>query len=89
MDHQFDIGRLPDLAVNRSGYEGLFMNDITVSLPNDRIKELKEKSSRLGLTLEQLVLLSIEDILSRPDEEFRQVMDYVLQKNAKLYQRLA
>jgi len=65
------------------------MNDITVSLPNDRIKELKEKSSRLGLTLEQLVLLSIEDILSRPDEEFRQVMDYVLQKNAELYQRLA
>jgi hypothetical protein len=65
------------------------MNDITVSLPSDRIEELKEKSSRLGLTLEELVLLSIEEILSRPDEEFRQVMDYVLQKNAGLYQRLA
>lgn len=65
------------------------MYDITVSLPDDRIEELKEKSSRLGLTLEELILLSIEDILSRPDEEFRQVMDYVLQKNAKLYQRLA
>ena len=64
------------------------MSDITISLPNEHIKELKEKSSRLGLTLEELVLLSIEDILSRPDEEFRQVMDYVLQKNAKLYQRL-
>lgn len=65
------------------------MYDITVSLPDDRIEELKEKSSRLGLTLEELILLSIEDILSRPDEEFRQVMDYVLQKNAKLYHRLA
>ncbi len=65
------------------------MNDITVSLPDDRIKELKEKSARLGLTLEELILLSIEEILARPDEEFRQAMDYVLQKNAKLYQRLA
>ncbi len=65
------------------------MSNITVSLPNDRIKELKEKSSRLGLTLEDLVLLSIEEILSRPDQEFRQVMEYVLQKNTGLYQRLA
>lgn len=65
------------------------MNDIIVSLPDDRIKELKEKSSRLGLTLEELVLLSIEEILSRPDYEFRQVMDHVLKKNAELYQRLA
>ncbi len=65
------------------------MTDITVSLSNDHIKELKEKSSRLGLTLEELVLLSIEEILARPDEEFRQAMDYVLQKNAELYQRLA
>lgn len=65
------------------------MNDITVSLPNDRIKELKEKSSRLGLTLEELILLSIDEILSRPDQEFRQMMEYVLQKNTELYQRLA
>ena len=65
------------------------MKDITVSLPDDRIKELKEKTSRLGLSLEELVLLSIEEILSRPDEEFRQVMEYVLKKNAELYQRLA
>ncbi len=65
------------------------MNDITVSLPNDRIKELEEKSSRLGLTLEELVLLSIEEILARPDHEFRQMMEYILQKNTELYQRLA
>jgi len=65
------------------------MNEVTISLLDDRIRELREKSSRLGLTLEELVLLSIEEILSRPDEEFRQAMDYVLQKNAGLYQRPA
>ncbi len=65
------------------------MNDITVSLPDDHIKKLKEKSARLGLTPEELVLLSIEEILARPDEEFRQAMVYVLHKNAGLYQRLA
>ena len=36
-----------------------------------------------------LILLSIEEILARPDEEFQQATEYVLQKNAELYQRLA
>jgi hypothetical protein len=65
------------------------MNDITITVPNKRFARLKEKSSRLGITLEDLILLGIEDILSRPDEEFRRVTEYILQKNAKLYQRLA
>ncbi len=65
------------------------MNDITITVPNKRFVKLKEKSLRLGITLEDLILLGIEDVLSRPDEEFRRVTDYILQKNAKLYQRLA
>ena len=36
-----------------------------------------------------LILLSIEEILARPDEDFRKASDYVLQKNAELYRRLA
>lgn len=65
------------------------MSDITITVPNKRLIKLKEKSSRLGIALEDLILLSIEEVLSRPDEEFRRAMEYVLQKNIKLYQRLA
>ena len=65
------------------------MSDITVSVPDTQLIQLKEKAARLGITLRDLVLLSIEEILSRPDEEFRQAAEYVLQKNAELYHRLA
>ncbi len=65
------------------------MSDITITVPNKHIIKLKEKSAQLGIALEDLILLSIEEILSRPDEEFRRTMEYVLQKNAQLYHRLA
>jgi len=65
------------------------MSDITITVPDKRLIKLKEKSSRLGIALEDLILLSIEEILSRPDEDFRCTMEYVLQKNAELYHRLA
>ncbi len=65
------------------------MSDITVTVPDTQVAQLKEKAARLGITLIDLVLLSIEDILSRPDEDFRKAADYVLQKNSELYRRLA
>ena len=63
------------------------MSDITITIPDDQLTKLKEKASRLGINLADLVLLSIEEILSRPDEDFRQVADDVLQKNAELYRQ--
>lgn len=38
---------------------------------------------------EELVRVSIEELLSRPDEAFERAVEYVLEKNAELYQRLA
>jgi hypothetical protein len=65
------------------------MSDITISVSEERLTELKNKSSSLGIKLEDLILLSIEDLLSRPDEDFKHAMRYILQKNAELYRRLA
>ena len=65
------------------------MSDITVTVPDTQLTQLKEKASRLGITLTDLVILSIEEILARPDEDFRKAADYVLHKNAELYRRLA
>ena len=56
------------------------MSDITVSVPDAQMTKLEEKAARLGITLAELVLLSIEEILTRPDVDFREAADYVLQK---------
>ncbi len=55
------------------------MTIITISLPNDRLQ----------VAPEELVRVSIEELLARPDEEFRKALEYVLNKNAELYRRLA
>ncbi len=65
------------------------MTSITVTLPDDRLVKLKEVAERLGVKPEDLVRVSIEELLSRPQEDFVRAVDYVLKKNAELYKRLA
>ena len=65
------------------------MPTITVALPEERLTELTEMARRLGVVPEELVRVSIEELLTRPEEDFEQAVDYVLTKNAELYRRLA
>ena len=65
------------------------MTTITISLPDDRLQKLKEIATRFSVAPEELVRVSIEELLTRPEEEFRQALEYVLNKNAELYRRLA
>jgi len=65
------------------------MSAITITVPDDRLTELKRLASRLRVTPEELVRVSLEDLLDRPDEAFEQAVDRVLKKNAELYRRLA
>ncbi len=65
------------------------MTTITISLPDDRLRELTELSEKLNVAPEELVRLSIEDLLTRPEEDLRKATEYVLTKNAELYHRLA
>ena len=65
------------------------MTTITVALPEDRLLKLKEIAARLRVTPEDLVRITIEELLSRPDEAFAQAADYILKKNDELYRRLA
>jgi hypothetical protein len=65
------------------------MTTLTVTIPEDRLLQLQEIAARFRLTPEELVRISIEEILSRPQEEVQQAVNYVLQKNAELYRRLA
>jgi hypothetical protein len=65
------------------------MSTISVSLPDDHLIKLKELASNYGITPEELVRLSVEDLLSQPNETFQRAVDYVLDKNSELYRRLA
>jgi predicted transcriptional regulator len=67
----------------------IIMTSISVTLSNDRLLKLQEIAARLGVTPEDLVRISIEELLARPDDVFQQAVDYVLNKNAELYRRLA
>jgi len=63
--------------------------DITLSIPDDRFTKLKEVANNLHVTMEDLVCISIDELISRPDEDFQKAADYILKKNAELYRKLA
>ena len=65
------------------------MTTITITLSDERLRELKETASQLNVSPEELVRVSIEELLSRPAEAFQYTVDYVLKKNTELYKRLA
>jgi predicted transcriptional regulator len=47
------------------------MTTITVAIPDERLTRLKEIAARFSVTPEDLVRVSIEELLSRPEESFR------------------
>ena len=65
------------------------MTTITITLPDDRLVKLQEMAARLGVTPQDLARVSIEELLSRPEDALQYAITYVLTKNAELYRRLA
>jgi len=65
------------------------MTTVTVALADERVSRLEQLATSLGVSSDELVRVSIEELLTRPEEAFRQAADYVLKKNAELYRRLA
>ena len=65
------------------------METISITMPDNRIGRLKELASDFNVTIEELIRLSIESMLLQPEPTFEQAMNFVLDKNRGLYQRLA
>lgn len=66
------------------------MQTITITIPDDRLHKLQETANSLGVSLEALLLLAgAENLLAPPETSFQNAMEYVLKKNAELYQKLA
>ncbi len=65
------------------------MATTTVSLSDEEMRRLEERSKREGLTVEEVVRLGISDFIGLPGESFRLAAKRVMEKNAELYRRLA
>ena len=65
------------------------MTTITIPLSEERLAQLRIWAEQAGLPPEEFLRRRVEQLLDRPDEQFRQAATYVFQKNAELYRRLA
>jgi predicted transcriptional regulator len=65
------------------------MVTITVTLSEDRLQKLQELAAQFRIAPEELLRVSVEELIARPQPDFQKVVDYVLKKNKELYKRLA
>ena len=65
------------------------MTSITIPLSDERVAQLRVWAEEAGLPPEEFLRRRVEQLLDRPDQQFRKAADYLLQKNADLYRRLA
>ncbi len=62
---------------------------IPIELSSAQESRLRVEADRLGISPEALARLAVEDLLARPDPEFHEAAEHVLEKNRELYERLA
>jgi antitoxin FitA len=65
------------------------MASITISLPSDKLEKIKQLAMEIGISPEEFLQASIKDWLDSSSNDFARASEYVLAKNAELYQRLA
>src|SRR4051794_24410079 len=57
------------------------MTTITIPLSDERLAQLRAWAEQTGLSPEEFLRRRVEQLLDRPDEQFRQAATYVLKKN--------
>jgi predicted transcriptional regulator len=65
------------------------MVTITVTLSEDRLQKLQELAKQFNIAPEELLRVSVEELIARPQADFQKALAYVLEKNKELYKRLA
>jgi predicted transcriptional regulator len=65
------------------------MTTITITISDARLSKLQDIATRFQVTPEELLRVSLEELLARPEEAFQRAVSYVLHKNVELYERLA
>lgn len=62
---------------------------LAIDLSPSQADRLNERAKSLGLRPEELARAALADLLTTPDDVFRDAAEVVLQKNAELYRWLA
>ena len=65
------------------------MASITIDLSDSQFQKLRDLAKAHDIAIEVLLKASLEDWLNLQKGDFVNAADYVLEKNAELYQRLA
>ncbi len=65
------------------------MNTLTINISDEKLNQLKQIAQKKGITTEELLQSKINEWLTENPDNFDQIADYVLKKNAELYKRLA
>lgn len=65
------------------------MTTMTLQIDDTKAAALRQKAQRVGLSPEQLVAASLDDLIAQPDADFDEAARRVLSKNRELYRRLA
>jgi predicted transcriptional regulator len=65
------------------------MKTLTIQLSDETAGRLEALADQLGMSLEEVAQISIDDQLKRLDREYEEAAEEVLSKNAELYRRLS
>ena len=65
------------------------MKTLTIQLSDETADRLETLADELGMSLEEVAQISIDDQLKRLGQEYEEAAEEVLSKNAELYQRLS
>jgi hypothetical protein len=80
---------LPFVAYRRAVVSGELNMTILVELDEVQSQRLRELALTLKVDANELARAAINDLVSRPAEDFDRAVQYVLEKNRELYRRLA
>ena len=62
---------------------------LSLEIPEEEAKQLREAADRLGVAVEQLARAAITDLAGQQAADFDQVAARILAKNKELYRRLS
>ncbi len=62
---------------------------ISLNLDEEQSARLEERARELGVDARELAKAAVNDLLTRPADEFDSASQFVLEKNRELYRRLS
>ncbi|MCS3676040.1 hypothetical protein [Salinibacter ruber] len=65
------------------------MKTLTIELSDETAGRLESLADQLGMSLEEVAQVSIDDQLKRLGQEYEEAAEEILSKNTELYQRLS